>query len=237
MRGSAASTAVVLVALTAASPARGHVNVTEPAGGAAVEAGTSISVEWEIEIDHEIQNWDVEFAPGEQAPWQNVALDLPPARRSYDWTVPDADCDTCRLRVTMDNVGTNYDGVATFDIVQARPADGAPDAGPERDAGGADDASEAEGGRDHDHDAAHADDTGSGAEPEPDASAGDASGAGDADGGADAAAEAEPPRETVGGSGNCTAGPGRGPPAGAALLALLGVVWRRCRIRGARARR
>jgi len=133
------------VALAAMAPATAfaHVGFTAPADGSSFTAGETVTVSWEIEISHDLQNWDLELSDDGGSSWDEVAIDLPPDQLSYDWTVPARSCTDCLLRITMDNSGTDYDDTLTISITvpdggTAGDAGVSSDAGTTADAGGDD---------------------------------------------------------------------------------------------------
>lgn len=109
--------AVVFVgALCLASvQARGHVELDAPNGGEVLPVGSIFTIEWHIVIAHNQLNWDLWYSTtGPGGPWMLIAEDLPPGSQqagsihTYDWTVPDDPSDQVRVRVRMDNSGTDY---------------------------------------------------------------------------------------------------------------------------------
>jgi hypothetical protein len=99
-----------LAVLTA--PSWAHVNLLEPSGGEVLAAGTTFTIEWQVQIQHTTLNWDLRYSTlGPAGPWTPIALDLPPgdtssgAMHSYDWTVPNTPSANVYVEVTQDNVG------------------------------------------------------------------------------------------------------------------------------------
>ncbi len=117
--------AVVFVgALCLASvQARGHVILDAPNGGEVLEAGSVFTIEWHIHIVHNQLNWDLWYSTtGAAGPWVSIAQDLPPGStaegsvHTYDWTVPDDPSSQVRIRVRMDNSGTDYEDISNGDL-------------------------------------------------------------------------------------------------------------------------
>ncbi|MEE9212071.1 MAG: plastocyanin/azurin family copper-binding protein [Phycisphaeraceae bacterium] len=117
----------VVVALFSA-PARGHVHLHAPNGAEVLEVGSEFAITWHIHIAHSLQNWDLWYSTtGAGGPWIAIATNLPAGSgaagsiHTYDWTVPDAVSDRVRVRVRMDNYGTDYYDTsdADFSIVPA----------------------------------------------------------------------------------------------------------------------
>jgi hypothetical protein len=100
-----------LAVLTA--PSWAHVNLLEPSGGEVLPAGTTFTIEWQVHIQHNTQNWDLRYSTlGPSGPWTDIAINLPPgdittgAMHSYDWTVPDTPSSTVYVQITQDNLGS-----------------------------------------------------------------------------------------------------------------------------------
>lgn len=98
-----------------ASVAQAHVTVLSPNGGETLQAGDQVLVEWTVAISHTLLNWDMWYSTtGPSGPWITVAMDLPPGSNavgsphSYLWTVPDTPSTQVRVRLRMDNTGTDY---------------------------------------------------------------------------------------------------------------------------------
>lgn len=105
------------------NPARGHVTLNDPNGGEVMEVGTTFTIEWQIAIAHSLQNWDLWYSnSGAGGPWMEIAMDLPPGDptvgsiHTYEWTVPDDPTDQARIRVRMDNSGTDYEDISNADF-------------------------------------------------------------------------------------------------------------------------
>jgi len=111
LRHSLALFAVLAMGATASA----HVKRVAPNGGETSNAGDSVSIDWTILIAHQQQNWDLEYSTtGPTGPWLPIAFNLPAgstqsgSTHSYLWTVPDTPSTKVRVRVTMDNAGTDY---------------------------------------------------------------------------------------------------------------------------------
>ncbi len=96
-----------------------HVGLVYPEGGETFHPGDMVTIEWEIIISHNTNNWDLYFSDDGGATWQDLQLDIDPDSLSYDWIVPDDITDHGRIKVVMDNVGSNYeDESADFSITE-----------------------------------------------------------------------------------------------------------------------
>jgi hypothetical protein len=89
--------------------ASSHVALDYPIGGATFDEGDTVNVQWHIVIPHDLQNWDLYFSDDGGSTWQPIELDLPPAQLSYDWIVPGIATEQGRVRIYMDNSGTDYE--------------------------------------------------------------------------------------------------------------------------------
>ncbi|MFQ5807045.1 MAG: hypothetical protein ACE5I3_11415 [Phycisphaerae bacterium] len=108
--------------------ARAHVILDVPNGGEVLEVGSTFTITWHVQIQHNTQNWDLWYsATGPNGPWLEIAMDLPVGDPSggsvhtYDWTLPNTVTDQARVRVRMDNSATDYYDIsnADFSIVPA----------------------------------------------------------------------------------------------------------------------
>lgn len=113
-----------------ANSASGHVQLDDPNGGEVLEVGSMFTIEWHILIQHNQLNWDLWYSTtGPAGPWIVIAMDLPPGSfnvgsvHTYEWLIPDAVSDQVRVRVRMDNAGTDYEDISNgdFSIVPAPP--------------------------------------------------------------------------------------------------------------------
>lgn len=109
----------LLATLVLASVASAHVNLIAPNGGEVLNAGSTFNITWKIQIAHSQKNWDLEYSTtGLAGPWIPIATDLPPgsfavgSQHAYLWTIPDTPSTKVRVRVTMDNQGTDYFGIS-----------------------------------------------------------------------------------------------------------------------------
>ncbi len=118
-------TAVIAAAamFLTASSAYGHIELDAPNGGEQLEVGSMFTIEWHILIQHNQLNWDLWYSTtGPNGPWIVIATDLPPGPfgvgsvHTYDWVIPDAVSDQVRVRVRMDNAGTDYFDISDGDL-------------------------------------------------------------------------------------------------------------------------
>ena len=113
-------------AVGGASPALAHVRLNSPNGGEVLEIGSIFTIEWEVLISHNLQNWDLFYSTESNAgAWTSIALDLPPGNgapgsiHTFEWTIPNDPSSEAWVRVVMDNSGQDYQDVsnASFSIV------------------------------------------------------------------------------------------------------------------------
>ena len=106
------ATAALLLALTGSAHA--HVTLTSPNGGEALEPGSTVTIQWKIQISHNLQNWDLWYSTTGSGPWTPIATNLAPGSsaagsvHSFDWVVPATASNTVKVRVRMDNSGADY---------------------------------------------------------------------------------------------------------------------------------
>ena len=97
-----------------------HVGLDYPVGGEEFNPGQVITIQWEIIIPHDTQNWDLYFSDDGGATWDTIRLDIGLDTLSYDWTVPNDPTDQGRVKVVMDNSGTDYeDESGNFTITES----------------------------------------------------------------------------------------------------------------------
>lgn len=113
------------ISLLITAPVQAHVILDAPNGGEQLEVGSVFTIQWHIMIAHNLLNWDLELSVDGGIHWTPIATNLPPGSgavgsiHTYDWTVPDAVSDQVRVRVTMDNSGTDYTDISNsnFSII------------------------------------------------------------------------------------------------------------------------
>ena len=107
------------ISLLVAGPAEAHVQLNAPNGGQHLPVCSVYTIEWQIVIAHSLLNWDLAYSvSGAGGPWIEIASDLPAGSgavgsiHTYDWTIPDTITDQMRVRVIMDNSGTDYQDIS-----------------------------------------------------------------------------------------------------------------------------
>ena len=116
--------------LASAGLAAGHVRLISPNGGEVLVAGTTVTITWTIQIQHSLLNWDLWYSEtGPRGPWIPIVMDLSPGSgavgsvHEYKWVVPATVTDQGRIRVRMDNAGTNYEDVSDSNFLMTCYAD------------------------------------------------------------------------------------------------------------------
>lgn len=102
----------VLIYMVAAENAAAHVQLDYPVGGETFNAGGSVQIQWHITIPHDIQNWDLYFSADGGDTWEAIQLNLDPSVLKYRWPVPKIATQRARIRIDMDNTGTDYTDVS-----------------------------------------------------------------------------------------------------------------------------
>ena len=111
-----------------ATPARAHVTVLAPNGGELFNPGDVVTLRWTIAITHNLQNWDIWYSTtGKNGPWIPIVMNETAGSaavgsiHTYDWTVPNTPADKCRIRVRMDNSGTDYEDISNANFTINAP--------------------------------------------------------------------------------------------------------------------
>lgn len=81
-----------------------HPQLDYPTGGEVFQAGSQITIEWHIAIEHEQEDWDLYFSPDGGQTWKTIEEDMPISTMEYHWTVPDISTQVTQIRIVMDNV-------------------------------------------------------------------------------------------------------------------------------------
>jgi hypothetical protein len=107
-----------------------HTTLQVPNGGEVLAGGSSFTIRWRVDIQHNTENWDLWYSTtGVGGPWIVIAEDLPvgdPTAGSvhtYEWTVPDFPTTEARVRVRQDNSATDYLDISDADFVIGDPND------------------------------------------------------------------------------------------------------------------
>ena len=98
----------LLAYLIVAAGVSAHVQLDNPVGGETFVAGDTITIEWQILISHQLQNWDLHYSPDGGATWEEIEIDLPPSQLTYDWIIPEITTEQAKVRIYMDNASTDY---------------------------------------------------------------------------------------------------------------------------------
>jgi len=115
-------TALVLAATIAlATPALyAHTRLDSPNGGEVLRIGSKFTIQWTELVPHRVMNWDLYYSlTGANGPWFPLALDLPPASRSYEWVVQTNSAvltTHVRVRVVQDMNTYTYEDISDGDL-------------------------------------------------------------------------------------------------------------------------
>ena len=102
----------ILLYLIAPESALAHVKLDYPVGGEVFAFGETVKIEWQILISLNTENWDLYFSPDGGTNWQEIQLNLHPSQLNYLWTVPQILTPNARIRIDMDNVGSDYNDIS-----------------------------------------------------------------------------------------------------------------------------
>jgi len=122
---------VLVVILLTGGTAPAHPRLELPNGGESLEVGSVYSIQWQVLIQHETENWDLYYSnSGAGGPWIQIAADLdvgdpgPGSIHTYSWTVPNDVTTQARVRVVQDNLGNNYEDISNLDFAIVDDSDG-----------------------------------------------------------------------------------------------------------------
>jgi len=102
------------------SQAYAHVNLNNPVGAETYKPGDTVIIKWKIAINHTLLNWDLFFSSNGGTSWDTLQTDLNAATLSYQWVVPNTPTTQGRIKIVMDNAGTDYHDIsADFTITPA----------------------------------------------------------------------------------------------------------------------
>ena len=99
----------VLAIIILIGSAKAHVKPDFPVGSETFTAGDTVNIQWHIQVQHPIMNWDLYFSPDGGITWQEIQIDLDPSALNYLWEVPRVATQQGRVMIYMDNsVGPDY---------------------------------------------------------------------------------------------------------------------------------
>ncbi|MCH8317656.1 MAG: T9SS type A sorting domain-containing protein [Bacteroidetes bacterium] len=97
---------------------KAHVNLNNPLGGETYNAGDTVIVEWQIAISHTLLNWDLFFSDNGGSTWNTIQIDIPSTGSAvgtvvtYEWIVPGISSCLAKIKIIMDNAGTDYQDIS-----------------------------------------------------------------------------------------------------------------------------
>ncbi|MFQ5606182.1 MAG: T9SS type A sorting domain-containing protein [bacterium] len=124
MNTTISKTIIITLILSCACGLWAHVELDYPQGGETFTAGEMVTLQWHIVIPHNTLNWDLFFSSDGGTSWNVIQQDLPPSELSYPWEVPAVATTQGKVRVVMDNSGTDYQDSSlnfTIEIASAPP--------------------------------------------------------------------------------------------------------------------
>ena len=107
-----------LVYLMLAESVIAHVVLDYPTGGESFVFGETVNIQWHISISHPQENWDLYFSSDSGVTWEAIKLNMNVLQLNYQWTVPETVTDKARIRIDMDNTGTDYSDRSGVFIIQ-----------------------------------------------------------------------------------------------------------------------
>lgn len=123
------TTALPAAAALLATSAAAHTQLDGPNGGEVLYAGSTVTIEWQVTIEHQLIDWNLDYSTsGPSGPWIPIATGLPAGDPTagvphyYDWVVPDTPSGQVRVRVEMNNVNVDYLDESDADLTIAPAA-------------------------------------------------------------------------------------------------------------------
>jgi len=136
--------------------ASSHLKILSPNGGESFTAGEVVTIEWCINIAHTLENWDIWYSTevtdtftecdDQPGTWIGIVPNVPPTCTNggsnfcivppdpccmqYFWTVPELGSSTVKVRIRMDNAGTDYWDVSDDVFSVSGATSGPPRQGP-----------------------------------------------------------------------------------------------------------
>ena len=111
----------LLTYLMVAGSVSAHTQLDFPVGGETFLAGDTITIEWQIIVSHQLENWDLHYSPDGGVTWVEIELDLSPSQLTYDWIIPQITTEEAQIRIYMDNGGTDYSDISGNFSIQGTP--------------------------------------------------------------------------------------------------------------------
>lgn len=107
-----------LIGMVLSTASYAHVGLKSPTGGEVLAPGSTVTISWEILIEHNTLNWDLYYSVDGGETWITIKEDIPVETLSYDWAVPHVQTSEGRVRIVMDNgeEGTYEDSSENFTI-------------------------------------------------------------------------------------------------------------------------
>ncbi len=95
-----------------------HVELDYPKGGEMLQAGDMITIKWHNVIQHNIEHWELQISLDGGTNWDILQTDIDGSQLEYDWTIPNINSNSVRIKVIQVNTGTDYESQsADFTVV------------------------------------------------------------------------------------------------------------------------
>jgi hypothetical protein len=104
------SLTILIVTAILTANVSAHVILDYPEGGENFHMGEVVQIQWQVAIYHGPADWDLYFSSNGGVTWEPIAINLPETQLTYDWTVPNIETNSGRVKVIQDNnVGADYE--------------------------------------------------------------------------------------------------------------------------------
>ena len=101
-------TGIVALFISLSFSVKAHVALDYPHGGETFIVGETVTIQWQVLVQHVTLNWDVYFSSDSGMTWDTLQLDISTSQLSYNWVIPDLNISTGRVRVIQDNLDQDY---------------------------------------------------------------------------------------------------------------------------------
>ncbi len=112
----------LLIGIFAIYELSAHVDLLNPQGGEMFSPGETVTIQWQIVVEHNTINWDLFFSGDGGSTWNPIQADMPVGTLSYQWSVPDISTTEGRIKIVQDNEDTDYGDISSIFTIETTTA-------------------------------------------------------------------------------------------------------------------